>query len=135
MTALNSGDIDATVAAFHEDVVEVFPQSGEEFRGRETMRALYRDFESRGSFTAGVDRVIGSEDRWVMTPSFSLVRVTGSGDEYTIMGRVRYPSGEEWHVIQLVRMRDGTIGHLTSYFAEPFEAPEWRAPYRSSSSP
>ena len=131
VAGMNSGDIDASVAALHEDVVEVYPQSGEEFRGRESIRALLRNFESRGGLAPEVHRVVGSEDSWIMSPSFTLIRAAGSGDEYTIAGRVRYPNGEEWHLIELIRMRDGLIGQLTSYFAAPFEAPEWRAPYRS----
>ena len=131
VASMNSGDIDASAAALHEDVVEIYPQSGEEFRGRESIRNLLRHFESRGGVAPEVDRVTGSEDRWVMSPSFTLVRAAGSGDEFTVAGRVRYPNGEEWHLVQLIRMRDGLIGQLTSYFAAPFEAQEWRAPYRS----
>ena len=133
VAGMNRGDIDASCGALHADVVEVYPQSGEEFRGRETIRTLLRSFEARGGQAPEMDRVIGSEDRWLMTPAFSLVRVTGSGDEYTATGRVRYADGAESHLIQLLRMRDGKIGQVTSYFAAPFEAPEWRAPYRSAS--
>jgi hypothetical protein len=47
-----------------------------------------------------------------------------------VAGRIRYPNGEEWHLVQLVELRDGLIWRLTSYFAAPFEAPEWRATFR-----
>jgi hypothetical protein len=58
------------------------------------------------------------------------MRLEGAGETFTATGRVRYPDGSVWHVIQIFRVRDGRIRELTSYFAEPFDAPEWRAPYR-----
>lgn len=64
-----------------------------------------------------------------MTPGFSVVKVTGGGDTYTGVGRMRYPDGKVWHIIMLVRVRGGRIVRNTSYFAEPFDAPEWRQPF------
>jgi hypothetical protein len=76
------------------------------------------------------ERVVGGGDEWVMTPGYTLVRVEGGGDEFTVAGTITYPTGDTWHLVQLVEVRSGKIGRLTSYFAEPFEAPDWRAPYR-----
>jgi hypothetical protein len=64
-----------------------------------------------------------------------VVRVEGSGEQFTATGRVRYPDGTEWHLVQLLEVRGGRISMVTSYFAEPFEAPAWRAPYRETSAP
>jgi hypothetical protein len=65
-----------------------------------------------------------------MSPGFKALRVAGSGEHFTTTGRVRYATGEEWHLVQLLEVRDGRIRQVTSYFAEPFEAPEWRAAFR-----
>src|SRR3712207_5761508 len=92
VAGMNSGDVDSAVTALHEDVHETYPQSGEEFRGRESIRGLLRHFESRGGAAPAVDRIVGSDDKWVMTPAFSLVRAMGSGDEYAVAGRIRYPN-------------------------------------------
>jgi len=62
-----------------------------------------------------------------MTPTLSLMRINGSGERYTGTGLITYPNGQVWHLVQLIEMRGGKIVKLTTYFAEPFEAPEWRA--------
>lgn len=68
-------------------------------------------------------------DRWGQRPASAWVKVTGGGDTYTGVGRMRYPDGKVWHIIMLVRVRGGRIVRNTSYFAEPFDAPEWRQPF------
>lgn len=57
------------------------------------------------------------------------IRVSGEGDEFVIVGRVRYPNGEIWHGIQFTVVRDGKIARVTAYLGAPFDAPEWRARY------
>ena len=37
-----------------------------------------------------------------------------------------YPDGRTWFTITLLELRDGKIWHETTYWAEPFDAPEWR---------
>lgn len=131
VAALTKDDLAARDAVLADDAIEVYPQSGERFRGRANLRAIIEQYPGRDAMQPpAVDDVIGVEDRWVMSPAFTVVKVAGGGQAYTFMGRVKYPSGEEWHLVQLLRVSEGRIAHITSYFAAPFEAPDWRAAYR-----
>ena len=134
--ALGSGDADAYESALDDDAEIVYPQSGERFRGRRNLRALLDEFISHdGGFRPTLERVVGDDSAWMVSPAYTLVRVEGSGEQFTATGRVRYPDGSEWHLVQLIKVRGGRISQVTSYFAEPFEAPAWRAPYRETSAP
>ena len=131
--AIGLNDLDTFEATLHPDVEVTYPQSGERFRGRDKVRAHLEHYPGRGGrgFDASFERVIGDNAGWVMSPAFTAVRVEGSGEQFTTVGRVRYPSAPEpWHVVQLVEVRDGLIRSVTAYFPEPFDAPDWRSPYR-----
>ena len=134
--ALRSGDPDAYESALDDDAVIVYPQSGERFRGRRNLRALLDEFLGHdGGFRPTLDRVIGDDPSWIISPAYTVVRVEGSGEQFTATGRVRYPDGTQWHLVQLLEVRGGRISQVTSYFAEPFEAPDWRAPFRDAGAP
>jgi hypothetical protein len=118
-----------------EDVVEEYPQSGEVMRGLRNVRAV------REQYPGGVPRdvidptttlVSATEQQWVMTPMFTLVRVEGTGDVVTAVFRTSYPDGTEWCVTNLFEVRGSKIARNTALFAPVFEAPEWRAPYVES---
>ena len=40
-----------------------------------------------------------------------------------------YPDGSSYHVIDLIELRDGLVWRETVYWAAPFEAADWRAPW------
>jgi hypothetical protein len=82
-----------------------------------------------GTVDRNTSRLIGSEDRWVLTPSFTLQRIEGSGDIYFYVASARYPNGDTWQIIALVELRDGKVAKTTTWYAAPFPAPEWRAPF------
>ena len=131
--ALTDRDIDTLVSLLHDEYVCRYPQSGELIRPG-GYRAVIENYP--GSEGAGVgpafDRIVGSDDRFVSTPSFpswSVVHLVGSGDDFTLAGTVAYPNGETWHVVALLTLRDGRIWRELDYFAEPFEPAEWRRPY------
>ena len=105
-----------------------WPQSGELVRGDAAMRAIDANFPG-GRPQAHPEHVVGSEDRWVMTPVYTVQRLVGSGDSWWGDGTVTYADGKTWHLAILIELRDGRIWRERSYFAEPFEAPAWRAPY------
>ncbi len=130
MQALASSDVDAYESTLDIDSVAIYPQSGERFRGRANLRALMEQFSRDEPYSASLERVASDEPGWVMSPGFTALRVAGSGEHFTTSGRVRYANGEEWHLVQLLEVRDGRIRQVISYFAEPFEAPEWRAAFR-----
>ncbi|HYI67189.1 MAG TPA: nuclear transport factor 2 family protein [Candidatus Limnocylindrales bacterium] len=134
--ALGSGDPDGYESALDEDALILYPQSGERFRGRRNLRALLDEFIAHdGGFRPNLERVIGDDPAWIISPAYTVVRVDGSGEHFTTTGRVRYPDGTEWHLVQLLEVQRGRISQVTSYFAEPFEAPAWRAPYWETSGP
>ena len=91
--------------------------------------AMLTDDYPGGVGTVESDRLVGAEDKWLLTPSFNVLRIEGSGDVYTYVGTVRYANGETWQMISIVELRDGKIAKVTLWYAAPFEAPEWRAPY------
>jgi hypothetical protein len=80
-----------------------------------------------GSPEAGFARVVGSEDRWVVTPSWTYQRVIGSGEMWWMDGTGAYPDGSTWFVAGLFEVRDGQVQRETWYFGPPLDAPAWRA--------
>lgn len=101
-------DPDAEYERRHDDFVAEMPQSGERIRGRDHMRALQRAFPP--------DRM----------PTFTVRRITGGGDVWTVEAVGDY-GGEIFLVVVIVEFRDGKILRETRYYPQPFEAPEWRA--------
>ena len=92
--ALGSGDADAYESSLDDDALVVYPQSGERFRGRRNLRAMLDEFTSRdGGFRPNLEQVIGDDPAWQISPTYTLVRVEGSGEQFTATGRVRYADG------------------------------------------
>ena len=119
-------DLDQLDALRHPDFVEDWPQSGERVRGRANMRSI--DEHYPGNLTQGAAlRIVGSEDRWVLTPTYSPLRIEGTGDVYTGVWRATYPDGKRWHVISLIQLKDQLVWRATTFFAEEFDAPAWRS--------
>ncbi|MEP7378544.1 MAG: nuclear transport factor 2 family protein [Chloroflexota bacterium] len=128
--AVQEKDFDTHAALITDDYVDEMPQSGERVRGKSNFLAYARIYPGGvGTIDATSTRLVGSEDRWVLTPSFTPLRIEGSGDVYTYVGTIRYSNGETWQMIQIVELRQGKIAKTTSWYAAPFEAPEWRAPF------
>lgn len=126
IVAMEAHDLDGMEAARHPDYVLDWPQSGERIRGSSNARAIDENIPG-GLPELGDVHVVGSEDRWVTTPAYTIQRVVGSGDTWWLDGRVRYADGSTWFIVAILELRDGLIHRETNYFAEPFEAPEWRA--------
>ncbi len=124
-------DLDALASTLSPGVEVVYPQSGERFRGRTNVRAHLENYPGRvEAFTASVERVVGEDPSWALSPRFTVLRIEGSGEVFTAIGVVRYRDSDPTHVIQVVDVHDGLIDHVTAYFAASFPAPDWRAPYR-----
>jgi len=115
----------------HPDYVGRYPQSGEVIRGPANLLAISQNFpgQEQGRLSTSVANIRGRDDEFITTPSWSIVHLTGSGDEFTLTGTINYPNGETWHSVVLITVRDGTIWRETDYFGAPFEAPPWRAPF------
>ncbi len=116
---------------FHEDAVLEFPQSGELFRGVMNIRAQFENYPNIDPGTSELAEVIG-EETYALTPSYTLIKVEGSGVKGTAVVRVRYPDNSQWWALNLFEVRDGRIRRSRTYFAPDFEAPDWRAPYREA---
>jgi ketosteroid isomerase-like protein len=128
--AIEAKDLEAQLALLADDFVDEMPQSGERTRGRDNYRRIFESYPGGvGTADAQGRRIIGSEDRWVMTPTFNALRIEGSGDTYTYVGTYTYAGGDVWQVIAIVQISDGKLRRSTTWYAAPFEAPEWRAPF------
>lgn len=66
-----------------------------------------------------LSKVVGSEDRWVAAPMFTLLRIEGTGNIYTALGRVKYPDGLTWHTAAVVERRDNPVARVTWIFGAP----------------
>jgi len=123
------GDFDTLAALRHRHFVQEYPQSGEVIRGDQNWRAAHERYVD---VQREPRRVTGSEDRWILSPGvggFTPTRIVGNGDTFTVESMGTYPGGESYHVIAIVELRDGLVFRVRTYFAAPFEAPKWRAPW------
>jgi SnoaL-like domain len=95
----------------HEDYVMEMPQSGERIRGRENMRRFQEALASNlpNPPSIRIDRVRVRDGVWVKE---------GIND---------YGDGVVFNSVVIYELKDGKIWRDTRYYAEPLEAPEWRA--------
>lgn len=119
-------DFDVLSDLQHDDFVEEFPQSGELIRGSENFRAIHERYPG-GTPDDELQRVTGSEDRWVVAPTLTLVRISGVGDSFTAESKASYPDGSEYLVVTILELKEGRVLRARTYFAPVFEAPSWRA--------
>ena len=125
-------DLDAQAAVCAADMVTEYPQSGERFRGWANIRAVAENYP--GGLPKDLSgKVIGSEDKWVVGPSFNVLRIEGTGDVYTVIGSATYPDGLTWQVVSLVELRAGKIARTTELFGAPFDAPDCRSKWAERS--
>jgi hypothetical protein len=93
-----------------EDYVMEMPQSGERFRGRDNIRAFQEAFtENSAPPQIRIRRVLVRDGLWVVES------VVDYGGERVMQG------------VAILEFKDGKVWRDRRYFAEPFEAPEWRA--------
>ena len=93
-----------------DDFVQEWPQSGE----RLSKEASIRLNESYGEMSG-------------TSPTFRYKRMLGGGDVFIVEGTVDYGDGVPVSYVGIGEVRDGKITKMTEYFANPFEAPAWRA--------
>jgi hypothetical protein len=124
-SALNARRFDEMHEFVDSNVVQDWPQSGERIKGLKNFRAVMENYPDLPSVETR--RVVGAEDKWVLTPTFTPLRITGTGDVYTIETRINYPNGEVWSGVSIVQFHNGKVSKMTEYFAAPFPAAEWRS--------
>jgi len=102
-----SGDLDAEHAIYRDDADCEYPQSGEVIHGRKNLQALRGHHPGKPSGFQ-VRRIVGEGNLWV--------------SEYVIDYQ-----GKQAHTVSIMEFRDGKVARETQYFADPFDAPAWRA--------
>lgn len=119
-------DFETLEALRDPEYVEVWPQSHERIRGHASYRKIHEQYPG-GEPGLAAHRITGSEDKWVVAPTYTPIRISGSGDLYTLEARASYPDGTTSHFVSIVELRNGKVFRQTTYFANPFDAPAWRA--------
>jgi hypothetical protein len=106
--ALEAGDWDTAAGLLHEDFVQEWPQSGERIVGRDNAIAINQNFPGG-----------------LPTMRF---RRTLSGAELAVLElELTYADGSRYLGVSVLEFRDGKLAKETDYFAQPFQAPQWRA--------
>jgi hypothetical protein len=104
--ASEQGDSTAEHAIYAADAILDYPQSGERFRSRKTIAA------QRGGHPA--------------ERHFTVNRISGCGDLWVSECVITY-DGVPTHSVSIMEFSGGLVAHETQYFADPFDAPQWRA--------
>jgi len=120
------GDFETLGELRHPEFVEEYPQSGERIRGHDAYVRIHERFPG-GLPEIETRRIIGSEDRLVLSPTLMPVRVQGTGELFTVEAVNRYPNGDVFYAVATLELRDGKVWRQRTYFAAPFDVPEWRA--------
>jgi hypothetical protein len=107
-----SGDPDVSHAMYHDDAVLEFPQSGERFQGVENLR------EWRSNYPAST--------------KFEFREIRGGGDLWVAEVSISYDDGPWSFGVSILELREDKIARESIYVAEGWEAPEWRAQWRSA---
>lgn len=126
LQATNARDVAALAELVHPDFEDIYPQSGERTRGLANLQSIIEHYPQGGYVGSGTERIVGTEDRWVMTPAFLVLRIEGTGDTFTGVSRGRYPDETEWFIVTIGQLRDGKVWRVETYFAPTFEPPAWR---------
>jgi ketosteroid isomerase-like protein len=106
LDGVNRGDTSVMDEIFHEDAVMEWPASREKVVGAENRRAVYAHMPA--------------------LPKVSNRHVFGSGDLGIAEATLTY-GDKPYSAVLIFELRDGKIAREIGYWAEPFEAPEWRA--------
>jgi hypothetical protein len=113
---LRSGDFakvaELTMEYGTDDFVQDWPQSGERLPKAAAVRLAASYPEMSGTM-----------------PKFTYKRMLGGGDVFVVEGTVDYGDGVPVSYVGIGELRDGKVATMTEYFANPFEAPAWRADF------
>ena len=90
------------------DVMIDIPQSGERFRGRDSIRTMQEMWPGPG-------------------PVITVRKVTGGGHVWVVEADTSYAGDPGQAVVMFELDNDGLITGETRYYTKPFEAPAWRA--------
>lgn len=105
--AAESVDFDAMGAAYAEDAVQEWPQSGERVIGRDNIMAINKSYPG--------------------LPKATIKDVRGHGDGPWVAEMTLDYGGERYECVSILEFSGKVIVHETDYFATPFDPPAWRA--------
>jgi len=106
LDGVDRGDISVMDEVFHEDAVMEWPASREQVVGAANRRAVYGHMPT--------------------LPKVSNRHVYGDGDLVVAEATLTY-GDKPYSAVLIFLMRDGKIAKEIGYWAEPFDAPAWRA--------
>jgi hypothetical protein len=118
-------DWDTLQAMRHGDWTEAWPQSGERIVGDHNWRQVHENFPGYPDIHVGT--IDGADPTYVMSPAFTLVKLSGVGDAWVMQGINRYADGSIFHIVKLIELRDDKVHAETTYFSPKSEPPGWRA--------
>ena len=129
---LTTAHYDAAEEVLHPDYEEYYPQTGEVLRGRGNVIASIEAHP--GNPTGRIVDVQGGEAveakvTRALPMGPPVIHTYGGDDAFTAELLLDYPEAGRFHLICIGRLKDGLIHRTTMYWAEPDEAPEWRAPF------
>src|ERR1700693_4912755 len=104
--ASDRGETDTENAIYAADAILDYPQSGERFRSRPKIQA------QRGGHPA--------------VRHFRILRIRGGGDLWVSEVVITY-DGVPTYSVSVMEFTGDLVTHETQYFADPFQAPPWRA--------
>ena len=109
-----SADVERAEEIYHDDAILEFPQSGERFEGVATFTKWRRHYPADPA-----------------KMRFRIRRVTARLDLAVVELTATY-DGTSWlQAVQLLEFRGDKVAQERIYVMDAWEAPEWRAPWRS----
>jgi len=113
---MRSGDLGRMSELIEEyatdDFIQEWPQSGERLSKEGSARLAKSYPEMSGT-----------------SPTFTYKGMIGGGDIFVLEGTIDYGDGVPVSYVGIGQVRDGKVARMTEYFANPFEAPAWRADF------
>jgi len=114
--AMKSGDFGAMTKLIQDyatdDFVEEWPQSGERLTKAASLKMAEHYPEMSGT-----------------SPKMTYKRTLGGGDVFVVAGTIDYGDGVPASYVGIGELRGDKVAKMTEYFANPFEAPAWRADF------
>ena len=114
--AVEGGDLASMASVMDEftadDFVQMWPQSGELMRREASKRLAEQYSEQTGT-----------------SPKMQLSGIKSAGDLAVVEGVIDYGNGVPVRYVGIAEFSDGKVVRMTEYFADPFDAPAWRAPF------
>ena len=91
-----------------DDFVQEWPQSGERIVGRDNAIAINQNYPGG-------------------LPTMRFRRTLAGGDLAVLEIELTYADGSRYLGVSVIELHDGKVVKETDYFAQPFQAPQWRA--------